>query len=102
MYNFFTVDFKSLAEKLKSFITGEPREEFRSFRSSVGSEPSGYRLAIEFMNARMCGIESRMNSLKINERIDRISFKLPNMDSKLKKAFLKKEIIQNILIRIEK
>lgn len=45
-------------------ILGEVKEEFRDFRASVTGELSGFRLAVESLNARMGAMESRQSNIE--------------------------------------
>jgi len=89
------MEWEKIAEKIRDMILGEIKEEFRDFKNSVTGELSGFKLAIEAMNARMSGIESRMASLEARQN---------NLESELRdlrraidelRVELKGEIMQN-------
>jgi chromosome segregation ATPase len=91
------MEWEKIAEKIRDMILGEIKEEFRDFKASVTGELSGFRLAIESMNARMSGIESRMSA--IESRQDNIENELRDLRRTIAetRAELKAEIMQNTL-----
>ncbi|WP_448588434.1 hypothetical protein [Thermocrinis sp.] len=96
------MDLEKLAEKIRDLIVGELREEFKLFRASVESELSGYRLAIESMNARMSGIEARMSGIEarmsaLEERQSALERRIDETNKRIDetRAELKAEIMQN-------
>lgn len=58
------MEWEKVAERLRDLILGEVKEEFRDFRASVTGELSGFRLAVESLNARMGAMESRQSNIE--------------------------------------
>jgi hypothetical protein len=97
---------KEIVGEIKDEIIGEikkeftDKEEFRDFRSSVTGELSGFRLAIESINARMGAIESQI--MANTARIDALYFEVAEIRGDLKKAISDKEILHDMIFRIER
>ncbi len=122
------MDIDKLAEKLKDLIVGELKEEFKEFRAQVRGELEGYRIAIESMSQRLTSIEKRISSLEeeireinrriddlnrrvddtnqrvdeTNRRIDHIYMELSHIKDILNKAFHQKDIVEDIIRRLQK
>jgi chromosome segregation ATPase len=84
------MEWEKIAEKIRDTILGEIKDEFREFRASVTGELSGFRLAIESINARQGNMENELRDIRrsideTNKRIDET------------RVELKAEIMQNTL-----
>ncbi len=90
------MEWEKIAEKIRDLVLGEVKEEFRDFKASVTGELSGFRLAIESINARMGTIESRQSSMEnelrdlrrsmdeTNKRIDETNKRIDDLRVELK------------------
>lgn len=144
------MDIEKLAEKIRDIVLGEIKDEFKIFRASVTGELSGFRLALESINARQTNIENEMRDLRraieetnkkiddvkdyllskieetnkridetnnridkirdylisriddVNKRLDTLYLEVSEMRAELKKAISDKEIIHDMLFRIER
>ncbi len=140
------MEWEKIAEKIRDLVLGEIKEEFRDFKASVTGELSGFRLAIESLNARMMAMESRQanvenelrdirrsidetnrridetnkridglrvelkteimaNTARIdetNKRIDVLFLEVAEIRGDLKKAISNKEILHDLIFRVER
>lgn len=69
------MEWEKIAEKIRDLVLGEIKQEFRDFRASVTGELTGFRLAIESLNARQSSMEHELRDIKrsideTNKRID--------------------------------
>ncbi|MFN3921970.1 MAG: hypothetical protein ACK4K4_06190 [Caldimicrobium sp.] len=115
------MDLEKIAEKLRDMIIGEIKEELRDFKASVTGELAGFRIAIESMNARMSALELRQENLEAeirdirraleetnkridetNKRIDDLLIEVSHIRGDLNRALSEKEVIDDILIRVQR
>ncbi len=119
------MDLERLAEKIRDIVLGEMRDEFREFRASVTGELSGFRIALESINARQTNLENELRDIRkaidetnkkidnvrdyllsrldeTNKRIDTLYLEVSEMRGDLKKAISDKEIIHDMIFRIER
>ncbi len=89
------MEWEKIAEKIRDLVLGEVKEEFRDFKASVTGELSGFRLAIESINARMGTIESRQSSMENELRDLRRSMDETNKRIDDLRVELKTEIMAN-------
>jgi len=78
------MDLERLAEKIRDIVLGEIRDEFREFRASVTGELSGFRIALESINARQANLENELRDIRrsideINKRIDETNKRIDNV-----------------------
>jgi chromosome segregation ATPase len=89
------MEWEKIAEKIRDLVLGEIKEEFRDFKASVTGELSGFRLAIESVNARMGAIESRQSNMENELRDIRRSIEETNKRIDETRFELKTEIMAN-------
>jgi chromosome segregation ATPase len=89
------MEWEKIAEKIRDLVLGEIKEEFRDFKASVTGELSGFRLAIESINARMGAIESRQSNMENELRDIRRSIDETNKRIDETRVELKTEIMAN-------
>jgi chromosome segregation ATPase len=103
------MEWEKIAEKIRDLVLGEIKEEFRDFKASVTGELSGFRLAIESINARMGAIESRQSNMEnelrdirrsideTNKRIDETNKRIDETNKRIDetRVELKAEIMAN-------
>ncbi|RLI82225.1 hypothetical protein DRP07_05625 [Archaeoglobales archaeon] len=58
------MDAQKIAVAVKNAIMGELRDEFKEFRAEVRGQLDGFKLAIDTMNKRLDGIESRVGNIE--------------------------------------
>ncbi|MFN3739738.1 MAG: hypothetical protein ACK4TF_03565 [Thermodesulfovibrionales bacterium] len=90
------MELDKIAEKIRDLVIGEIKEEFRDFKASVTGELSGFRLAIETLNARQGSMEARQSSIEnelrdirrsideTNKRIDETNKRIDELRVELK------------------
>lgn len=89
------MELEKIAEKIRDLVVGEIKEEFRDFKASVTGELSGFRLAIESLNARQGTMENDLRDIRrsideTNKRIDETNKRIDEL-----RVELKAEIIAN-------
>jgi chromosome segregation ATPase len=89
------MDAQKIAEAVKSSIIGEIKQELKEFIASVTGELSGFRLAIESMNARMNSLEARQANFEAELRDIRRALDETNKRIDHLRAELKVEIMKN-------
>jgi len=91
------MEWEKIAEKIRDLVLGEIKEEFKDFKASVTGELSGFRIAVESLNARMSSMESRQSNMEQELRNIRRSIDDTNKRIDETRAELKQEIMQNTL-----
>ncbi|MFN3479306.1 MAG: coiled-coil domain-containing protein [Thermodesulfovibrionales bacterium] len=103
------MELEKIAEKIRDLVVGEIKEEFRDFKASVTGELSGFRLAIESLNARQGSMEARQSNIEnelrdirrsideMNKRIDDTNKRIDDTNKKIDelRVELKAEIYAN-------
>lgn len=96
------MEWENIAEKIRDLVLGDIKEEFKDFKASVTGELSGFRIAVESLNARMSSMESRQSNMEhelrdIRRSIDETNKRIDETNKRIDetRVELKAEIMQN-------